>query len=79
MAGERGITHDDLTGPTEFGWDQFFEIMAAILNMPGTWQDKAVRVKDEASQRDQGGTLMEFSGWFAEETGVIIPDDEEDV
>lgn len=59
---ERSETVRELT---EKEWDRFFESMAAILNMPGTRADKASRVKDEASLRDEEGTLQEFAGWFA--------------
>jgi hypothetical protein len=50
---------------TEKKWDQFFELMADILNMDGTWADKADVVRGEAEARDQATTLDEFAGWFA--------------
>lgn len=49
---------------TEEQWDQFFEVMAAILNMPGDWGERASRVREEARQRDQGSTLEKFTSWF---------------
>lgn len=47
-------------------WDVFFELMAEVLNMPGTWMARAAKVKREAEARDAEGTLSEFTTWFQE-------------
>lgn len=61
---------------SEKKWDRFFELMADILNLPGTWQDKASLVKDEATLRDREDTLEEFVNWFpgeSESEGGVEP------
>jgi hypothetical protein len=62
-------------GLDERQWDQFFELMNSILNMPGDWYEKYLRVREEARLRGQEKSLEEFGGWprLPEVTQHLVP------
>lgn len=48
---------------SEKEWEQFSDLLSKIIDLPGSWQEKAEEVKANVDS----GALSEFCGWFPEE------------
>ena len=49
---------------TEKKWDDFAELLTAIMDMEGTWQEKKEELLHQMKQRDAEAALSEVTGWF---------------
>lgn len=48
-------------------WEQFFALLSAITDAPGTWQQKKAELVQRAISLDAIGELVELVVWFGGE------------
>lgn len=48
-------------------WEQFFSLLQEIMDMGGSYQEKAAAVKSQAIENNADGALEEFLTWFPDE------------
>jgi hypothetical protein len=57
-------------------WELFFQLMDKIVNMEGTFTEKAAKVSAKAQKTESVGSLEEFVSWFEPEPESEQPDDQ---